>query len=165
MASFSKQLMSQDPSDKIKAPFQDYPWAMKLFSDPTLQPFIDQSRIVKPTNNGDTFVARTLATEDTISAWQSFHTAPPPGAQYGGIITILKIGSGVNGHIDICHGGFVSLLLDEVIGTVADHVRSPDRTTMTAYLNVDYKKPVPTPNVDSEDGGEEDVWEGDRGGW
>jgi thioesterase superfamily protein 4 len=120
---------------------------MKLFSDPTLQPFITESRIVKPTTTGDTFVARTLATEDTISAWQSFHAVSAPGTEHGETITLLKLGSGVNGHIDICHGGFVSLVLDEVIGTAADHVKPPDKLTMTAYLKVDYKKPVPTPSV------------------
>ena len=60
---------------------------------------------------------------------------------------VLKLGSGVNGHVDICHGGFVSLLLDEVIGTAAENVRQPDKSTMTAYLKVDYKKPVPTPGL------------------
>lgn len=60
---------------------------------------------------------------------------------------MLKLGSGVNGHVDICHGGFVSLLLDEVIGSAAESERPEDKTTMTAYLKVDYKAPVRTPNV------------------
>lgn len=41
----------------------------------------------------------------------------------------------------------MSLLLDEVIGAAADHVSPPDKSTMTAYLKVDYKRPVPTPGV------------------
>lgn len=140
--------MVQQTPEQIKSHFQSSPWAVKLFSDPTLQAFADESRIVKPTNTGDTFVARTLATEDTIAAWQSFYRIPSPGSTIQGeTITILKLGSGVNGHVDICHGGFVSLLLDEVIGTAAGHIRPQDKTTMTAYLNVDYKEPVPTPGL------------------
>ena len=41
----------------------------------------------------------------------------------------------------------MGLLLDEVIGAAADHIKPPDKSTMTAYLKVDYKKPVPTPSV------------------
>lgn len=147
MASSPKQFMYQPPPAEIARHFQSTPWALKLFSDPTLQPFTNESRIAKPTNTGDTFVARTLATEDTIIAWQSFHKIPASGTRKGESITILKIGSGVNGHIDICHGGFVSVLLDEVIGLAADDVRPRDKSTMTAYLKVDYKKPVRTPAV------------------
>jgi acyl-coenzyme A thioesterase PaaI-like protein len=121
---------------------------MRLFSDPTLKPVTNESRIVKPTTTSDTFVARTLATPDTIVAWQSFlKIHPPEDTRQGECVTVVKLGSGVNGHIDICHGGFVSVLLDEVIGTAADNVNHPDKSTMTAYLKVDYKKPVPTPGL------------------
>ena len=138
------QFRFQEPLDSIKSHFQSTPWAAKLFSDPTLQPFINEQRIVKAS---DTFITRTLATEDTIPAWQSFLTAPPPGSEHHGIILVLKLGSGVNGHVDICHGGFVSLLMDEAIGTAVDYVRPPDKSTMTAYLKVDYKKPIPAPGA------------------
>lgn len=41
----------------------------------------------------------------------------------------------------------MSLLLDEVIGSAADRIRPEGTSTMTAYLKVDYKKPVLTPAV------------------
>ncbi len=41
----------------------------------------------------------------------------------------------------------MSTLLDEVIGTAAEDIRPHDKSTMTAYLKVDYKKPIPTPVV------------------
>lgn len=148
MASTSRQFIYQPPPAEIARHFQTTPWALALFSDPTLQPFTNESRMVKRTNTADTFMSRTLATDDTIIAWQNFHRiSPPGGAEKVEIIAILKIGSGVNGHVDICHGGFVSLLLDEVIGTVAEDARPKDKSTMTAYLKVDYKKPVRTPAV------------------
>jgi acyl-coenzyme A thioesterase THEM4 len=133
---------------------------MKLFSDPTLQPYTEGSRLYNPLSTGDTFVARTLATDDTIIAWQSFRKIPlPASTDRQETITVLKLGSGVNGHVDLCHGGFISVLLDEIIGSAVDYIRPPGQSSMTAYLNVNYKKPVPTPGfvlcrgwVDSTDG-------------
>jgi thioesterase superfamily protein 4 len=147
MAAGSKQSIYQPFPEEVRQHFQSIPWAQKLFEDPTLRPFTNASRVFKPTHTGDTFMARTLATEDTIAAWQSFHKTPCPGSPKSETVTVLKIGSGVNGHIDICHGGFVSVLLDEVIGMAVDNLRPQNRSVMTAYLNVDYKKPVRTPSV------------------
>lgn len=53
--------------------------------------------------------------------------------------------TGVNGHTDTCHGGFTALIIDEVLGNVAERERPFDKSTMTAYLKVDYKKPIRTP--------------------
>ena len=77
-----------------------------------------------------------LATQDTIRAWQSFWKAPDASHQNGQVLSLLSIGSGVNGHIDTCHGGFVSLLVDEALGLAAENSRPADKTTMTAYLHV-----------------------------
>lgn len=41
----------------------------------------------------------------------------------------------------------MSLLLDEGTGTAADRARPDGTSTMTAFLNVTYKRPVPTPGV------------------
>ena len=60
---------------------------------------------------------------------------------------MAKLGTGLNGHIDTCHGGFVSVLLDEIIGTAAEYERPLGKTTMTAFLRVDYKKPIVTPST------------------
>jgi thioesterase superfamily protein 4 len=118
MASASYRRVFKDILDETKAHFQDYPWAMKLFSTPLSNPSQTNPESSSPQIQAiHSFVGRSLATEDTISAWQSFHSYPSPfpafpgghsEASHGEIITILKIGSGVNGHIDICHGGFVS---------------------------------------------------------
>lgn len=39
------------------------------------------------------------------------------------------------------------MVLDDVIGTVADCERPEDKSTMTAYLKTDYRKPVTTPGI------------------
>lgn len=135
------------PSAKTRAQYQSAPWALKLFDDPTLQAFTNESRLVKRETTADTFVSKTLATEDTIKAWQSFYKAPNSVHKDGEVLSLLSLGSGVNGHIDTSHGGFISLLHDECLGVAAEHMKPPEKTTMTAYLKVDYKRPMRTPGV------------------
>lgn len=135
------------PSPEIIAQFKDTPWALKLFSDPTLHSLINESRVIKSRTTADTFVSQTLATHDTIRAWQSFYkNALAPGKSEE-VWSLLSLGSGVNGHVDTSHGGFISLLHDEALGLAAENSRPKDKTTMTAYLKVDYKKPMNTPGV------------------
>ncbi|KAH8591597.1 thioesterase family protein-like protein [Bisporella sp. PMI_857] len=133
--------------EKRREPFKDVPWALKFFDDPSLRPFANNSRDLKIDSRTDTFVGKTLATDDTIKAWQSFYRAPDTAFGNGEVLSLLSLGSGVNGHTDTCHGGFVSLLLDEALGLSAQNFRPKDKKTMTAYLNVNYKKPVTTPSV------------------
>lgn len=59
----------------------------------------------------------------------------------------MSFGTHVNGHIDTAHGGFIGVLLDDMIGCAAETAREKDKTTMTAYLNITYKKPIGTPGV------------------
>lgn len=138
-----------DPPESVKAEFRSTPWAYKLFSDPTLHSVINESRVVKHATTADTFVSHTLATEETIRAWQSFYKDADPAARnpVKEVWSLLSIGSGCNGHLDTSHGGFISLLHDEALGLAAESSRPADKTTMTAYLKVDYKKPMKTPAV------------------
>ncbi|KAF8852333.1 hypothetical protein BDZ45DRAFT_600065 [Acephala macrosclerotiorum] len=137
-----------EPAAETKTAFEGTSWARRMFEDPSLTPFINDSRVLK-SHTGDSFCAQTLNSPETISAWQSFYKFPSATSsnEKTEILTLLKLGTGVNGHRDICHGGFVSLLLDEVIGSAAENVRPEDKSTMTAYLKVDYRAPVRTPGV------------------
>jgi acyl-coenzyme A thioesterase THEM4 len=142
-----KAFVREEPSEEAKSRFSSVPWAADLFNDPAIKAITNESRVVKPLSTADTFCAQTLATPDTIAACQNFYKEGPPPDSFREVLSLVKLGSGVNGHIDTCHGGFVSLLLDEIIGTVAEYERPADKSTMTAYLKVDYKKPVPTPGT------------------
>jgi len=53
----------------------------------------------------------------------------------------------MNGFQDIAHGGFVAVMLDEIIGMACEFRQEGRVFTMTAYLNVTYKKPVRTPGT------------------
>ena len=39
------------------------------------------------------------------------------------------------------------MVMDDVIGNAVDFERPEDKSTMTAYLKVDYRRPVKTPGV------------------
>lgn len=133
------------PSPDVKAHFVRIPWCETLFNDPSLQPFQTLSKL----SHGSTFVGETLSTPTTIRAWQSFYKAPPPDSnnKTGSLYYLLSLGNGVNGHVDKAHGGFIGVLLDEVIGAIATNHCPPGSTTMTAFMKVDYKKPLDTPRV------------------
>jgi len=88
-------------------------------------------------------MGKTLATKDTIIYWQSFRKL---GAQHSDNVTVLSIGGGVNGHVDTCHGGFIGVVLDEVLGNAVATERASDKVSMTVYSKVYYKKPVRTPS-------------------
>jgi len=141
-------LFEHEVNEQAKSQFSSTPWAIKLFEDPTLRPFVSSSRVPPKSSSStrETFVSQTLQTSDTISAWQSFFR-PPTSSRPFEIVYLLKVGSGLNGHQDLAHGGFLSVVLDDVIGTAADVERPKDKSTMTAYLKVDYRRPVKTPGV------------------
>jgi thioesterase superfamily protein 4 len=141
-------LFEDEPNQQIKAEFLSTPWAIKLYEDPTLRPFLSRSRVRPQSSSStrETFVSQTLFTSETISAWQSFFKPPTPSKPFE-VICVLKLGSGLNGHHDLAHGGFLSVVLDDVIGAAAECDRPKGKSTMTAYLKVDYRKPVKTPGV------------------
>jgi thioesterase superfamily protein 4 len=143
--SSSRRFTVLRPSPEVQAQFSSVPWALELFQDPALVPFVIGSRRTYNSTTAGTMCGKTLVTDDTIAAWQSFYKDPTSEEGRGEVWSLLKLGSGVNGHIDTCHGGFLSLVLDETLGNVAEHEKPDNGSTMTAYLNVDYKKPVPTP--------------------
>jgi thioesterase superfamily protein 4 len=144
----SRHLFEDARHQQTKSEFSSTPWALKLFEDPTLRPFTSSSRVPPQSSSStrETFVSRTLSTPDTISAWQSFFKLPT-SSKPSEVLYLLKLGSGLNGHHNLAHGGFVSVVMDDVIGNAVDFERPKDKSTMTAYLKVDYRKPVKTPGV------------------
>jgi thioesterase superfamily protein 4 len=77
------------------------------------------SRVLKASGE-DSFFAETLATDRTIRACLTFR---PTGAAdgdfpYKEIVTVVDLGDGLNGYPQICHGGMVATLLDEVCGVL-----------------------------------------------
>lgn len=129
-------------SPEHRARFADAPWCLRFFDDPALAPIT----ITAPrTATNNTLIYRTLATEDTVPAFQAFLCPPSPAFAYGQLIGVMALGSGVNGYDNTAHGGFLAVLLDEYIGTAVQGVKPDDKGSMTASLRVDYRRPMRTP--------------------
>ena len=139
--------------------FLSTPWCAKLLNDPNFIPRPTPSRKYKSSTE-DALFAKTLKTEDTISAVTTFYRKPAPEATHVEEIRMLvSLEYGVNGWQHMAHGGIVGALLDEAMGslstvntTLRDHPKSGDNAQpigymVTAYLKVTYLKPVFTPQI------------------
>ncbi|KAF2016130.1 Thioesterase/thiol ester dehydrase-isomerase [Aaosphaeria arxii CBS 175.79] len=143
------------------AHFKTIPWAAAIISDPQWTPTRTASRVPKPTTE-DSFFAETLGTDRTIRHCLTLRpTVAEEGTQiaYKEVRTMMELGEGLNGHPKILHGGFVATMLDEICGVLitlnlekkVERLRkeglSPHggMNCFTAYLNTNYKKPVPAP--------------------
>lgn len=78
-----------------------------------------------------------------------FYEEPPsPTDRVDSIKTFFTLGSGLNGFPDVCHGGIVSTILDEVTGLLIPINQQrgfmPEIPHMTAYLNITFLRPVKT---------------------
>lgn len=154
-------LHNSSSEDTEELPHEDFwraiPWAASLLSDPTLRITRTSSRREKPSGE-DSFIGTTLRTDKTIRKWLSLfrQDLSNPSAPPTECLVLFEFGNGVHGYPQICHGGFVATLLDEILGlllgphmAVRKRVNDSEREfgAFTAYLNVSYKKPTPAPAV------------------
>ena len=155
MGSYPFKIVPQPISPELEEHLSKHAWCAQLLNDPTLIPIETPSRVVKP-GTENSFLAQTLRHQDAITACQSFYKLPSPSpansdsdpdsVNVGEMQTIYFIGSGLNGHEGICHGGFQSLALDEIMGLIV-RLYPKASNPYTIYLNVTFKKPLPTPAV------------------
>ena len=137
--------------DDLQA-LQSLSWCRRFLEDPdmVILPFWGRT---DGDGNEDALMAKTLNTEDTIKRGIYLHKKPTSNIKYiEEVLNFMTIGSLVNGQPNICHGGIVATILDEVSGFLfvinPDLGHAPGRGyTVTAYLNVSYLKPVTTPQT------------------
>ncbi|KAF2263779.1 hypothetical protein CC78DRAFT_544724 [Lojkania enalia] len=140
------------------------PWCATVINDPNWTPTRTATRVPKPSSE-DSFFAETLGTERTIRLCLTLRPAEAEtggdGPEFKEVKTIMELGRGLNGHPDIAHGGFVATMLDEIFGMLITlnlekrMRRSREKglgshegmNIFTAYLNTNYKRPVPTPGI------------------
>ena len=99
--------------------FRKIPWCANLINDPAWTSCNTSSRQAKGSTE-DSFFAETLKSDRTIRKLLSMHrkSAAEGSPAIQEVRTLMDLGNGVNGHPDICHGGFVATMLDEVIGVL-----------------------------------------------
>jgi acyl-coenzyme A thioesterase PaaI-like protein len=143
--------------------FRSIPWCRKLLDNPGFRITTTHSRQFKESTE-DSLLAETLKTDNTVRAVLSLASHPRDLSREGGgngggeglrideIRTLVSLGGGMNGHSHILHGGIVATLLDEVMGILLTSNKDPSNPsiegeTFTAYLHVNYLKPVDTPQT------------------
>ncbi|KAI1323667.1 thioesterase superfamily protein [Xylariaceae sp. FL0255] len=135
------------------AHFAAIPWCARHLKGEHIIAEIPPSRIIKSATQEDGLFAETLNTPKAIEFMLQVYTEPSLQSQTSGqlvdeIKCFLTLGSGLNGHPGVCHGGLVTTILDEVTGLFipANMKRKliPRGKIMTAYLNTTFIKPVPT---------------------
>jgi hypothetical protein len=116
--------------------FISLPWVQTLLSAPTTT-LVDTSFIRKPkASSEDSLTALTLQTPDTFRAFLAVRTPTET-------IMLVSLGSGMNGHACILHGGIVATIFDMALAATMDTTAA----AATAWLKVTYKKPTPAPGV------------------
>ena len=135
--------------------FQSIPWCAKLLADPDWTIAPAHSRSPKASSE-DSFFAETLQTDKTVRACLSLFSSSNPSTSsnkssppFQRAYILLSLGNGVNGYPDVGHGGFVATLLDQGMGILMEENKYNGNgiDVVTAYLNVRYRRPMPTPGV------------------
>lgn len=139
----------QPPTESTIANLRKIPWCAKLLSDKDLAAYISPSRRLKP-DGADKLWCLTLNSKTTIAEYVALYTPPQTAdAPIAELKAILTLGSDLNGFPDICHGGMIATILDEVMGELINvnlKHRTIKRTSyMTGYLNTSYNGKVVTP--------------------
>lgn len=124
--------LTQESIDAFDSPSSP-DWCRKLVHDETAIPIRTYTRRTKASGE-DSLIANTLATSDTFPAWQSFYrffpktsnesqsTSSPQDLKSdrdpvaGEMLNLVSLGSGLNGHANLAHGGIISVILDEITG-------------------------------------------------
>ncbi|TVY84826.1 Verlamelin biosynthesis protein B [Lachnellula suecica] len=132
--------------------FQSIPWCSPLLKDPAFVVTPTFSRQPKVSTE-DSLIAETFQTSKTIPFCLSLYRAPASGTTWiSEVVTLMSLGTGLNGGPALLHGGVIATLMDDVIGTLLTVNKDANAmpissTTVTASLNVSYLRSVPTPGT------------------
>lgn len=147
MASCSPPAMTEPESGNPLEPFLRIPWCSQILQDPAWA-FVSVPQPRYPGHDALWFdllngLPRGVGPRCLLE--RSNATATETGRETRQLIVL---GSAVTSSQGICHGGFVSVIMDEVgITTIRHYNLDGGRDPATAFLNVTYKKPVRAPGV------------------
>lgn len=132
------------------------PWHAALENDPAWKRVPTPSIIRKATNESS-LTADLLHNDRGIRDMRTYLKYKTPEVlnlsegepQLDEVCIVFSLGDGVNGAVDRCHGGFISLMLDEVTGELAQRMfkGTNPSSVATVGLNVSYKRMLKTPAV------------------
>ncbi|EJP64442.1 thioesterase superfamily protein [Beauveria bassiana ARSEF 2860] len=135
-------------------------WCRQLLVDSRLSPVLvgwrtrDRARTKE-----DSYLSGVMNDPDTIGAWHTLYR-PLPDTNHndnnddngtsplaGELLCLFSLGSGVNGHVDVAHGGVTAGILDVAMGTACSIFSTEGDSNFTLELNIRFKKPLATPGV------------------
>ncbi|EOO01206.1 putative thioesterase superfamily protein [Phaeoacremonium minimum UCRPA7] len=131
--------------------FKSIPWCAAHLNQPGVAVAETFCRL-PPSVNSNVYFGQTLNTKDTISNFITFYTEPEnsdnPITELASFITL---GSLVNTFPEVCHGGVVMAILDEVMGLLplVNMMRGVYHgpPQVTAWFNTKFIKHVKTPST------------------
>jgi acyl-coenzyme A thioesterase PaaI-like protein len=132
----------------------DLPWCKSLLADPNIQESRGYSPALSDKNVSNSMFA-TLSKNNAIRAQIAFrrpckeptviqneHTSQAVEDCF-----LLSLGDDLDGMRGRAHGGFSSLVLDQITGSSAHYFKPDPIPPATATITVDYKMPISTPCV------------------
>jgi thioesterase superfamily protein 4 len=126
------------------------PWCTPILDSPDFVPILFHHRNPPPHLTGRyTFFSETLNTPRTFPIWESFYrpSRNADGDDYGETCALIELGRGLDGHPNRAQGGVAATILDEVAGVVGYMHKPPGKPIVTAYMNTNYRKSMPTPGL------------------
>lgn len=132
--------------------FQSIPWCAKLLEEADIVIVPTPSRQKKESTE-DELIAVTLKTGETIRSWLTFYKRSAAATTHvEEIYNLLSLGPGVNGYAHLVAGGIIGVIFDECMGVLGLlnkglGVEEAQGFMVTANLNINYLKAVPTPGI------------------
>ncbi|RGP74259.1 thioesterase superfamily member 4 [Fusarium longipes] len=139
--------------------FASHPWTAALLCAPDAIPFLPSCRNPQSPAHDQLF-GNVLNNSCGLNHFISYFRAPSvevakdPSHNITEIVVLVSVGEGVSGYPGIVHGGIVTALLDESMGTIFDlngtlgkEARAFKTSNVTGGIDVKFLKPVPTSSV------------------
>lgn len=141
------------PSLEDKRHSDDFniPWCKSILNDPSYTQISHPNRI-QPSDSStqSSLFSRTLQTDSTIRAYAALYKnvidQPEHLPEAGEVRMLLSLGTALNGHADVLHGGIIATIVDELTGLLV-YKTYRSREIFTVSLTTAFKKPIRTPNV------------------
>jgi len=153
---------SNTKEDKDLTYFLNVPWCSTIVNSPEYAIHPTRSRTVKPTGEDEVFSV-TLNTPVTVPYCLTVARSSNPSdpeSPISEVRSFCRLERGLNGYPDICHGGILALLFDELMGVAmhiyyqqvkavekrkGTYIRGQRMPSMTVELTVQYVRPARVP--------------------
>lgn len=135
-------------SPDVEARLRSTPWCLQILDEKNFVPILFHHRNPPPEFAGRySFFSETLNTRRTIPVWEAFYRPARESGDYGETVSIIELGDGLDGHPQRAQGGVAATILDEVAGIIGYMHKTPGIPIVTAYMNTNYKKSMPTSSL------------------